>query len=115
MAFAGLRSLTTARHLLLVREWPGSSWRSLGAIAELPHVQPKLADSPTQRIPVHAQLARGAALVSLVLLKHRSDEAAFELAHCFRVEDIALVHLLYECFQLIFHGISLFRLLTVSR
>lgn len=57
---------------------------------------------------MHAEFARRAALVTLIFLEHREDEALLKFAHCFGVKNVALVHLLYECFQLIFHGISLF-------
>ena len=56
---------------------------------------------------MHFQLARGAALVALVLLKHGENKPFLELAYGFRVEDIALVHLHDEGFKLILHSVSL--------
>jgi hypothetical protein len=53
---------------------------------------------------MHSQLAGGAALVALVFFQHGRDEAPLEFAHCLGIENIAVVHLLYECFELIFHG-----------
>src|SRR5712671_5199616 len=58
---------------------------------------------------MHSKLARGSALVALILLKNGEDEALLEFAHTFGVKDVALVHLQNECFQLIFHGGSLSR------
>jgi len=57
---------------------------------------------------VHAQFARGAALVALILLQHCQDEALLEFAHGFRIEDIAFVHLHDEGFELISHGVLSF-------
>ena len=56
---------------------------------------------------MHIQLARGPALVAVVLLQYGQNEALLELAHRFGVQNVALVHLHNQCFKLISHGISL--------
>ena len=56
---------------------------------------------------MHPQLACCFALVALVFLQHRQDKPLLELAHRLGVQDIALVHLHDECFELVSHGISL--------
>jgi hypothetical protein len=56
---------------------------------------------------MHSELPRGSALITLVFLQHRQDEAFFELAYGFGVKNIAFVHLHDECFELISHGLSL--------
>ena len=56
---------------------------------------------------MHSQLAGGAALVAVVFLEHGSDEPPLEFLHRFGIQNVALVHLLHERFQLIFHRISL--------
>src|SRR5437879_11553749 len=57
---------------------------------------------------MHAQFARGTALVALVFLQDGHDKSLFELAHRFGVKNVALIHLHDERFQLIFHGGALF-------
>jgi hypothetical protein len=52
-------------------------------------------------------LTSGPALVSAVFLQHRQNESLLEFAHCLGVQDVALVHLQDECFELISHGILL--------
>ena len=64
---------------------------------------------------MHSQLAGCTALVAFIFFEHSRNEAALELPNGFGVKNIALVHLLYECFQLIFHGDLSFRLLKGSR
>ena len=61
---------------------------------------------------MHSQLPRGAALVALVFLENSSDEAFLEFSDRFGIKNVALIHLVYECFQLIFHRISLSVLLN---
>jgi hypothetical protein len=56
---------------------------------------------------VHTQFASGAALVAFVLLQDCKNEFLFEFAHSFGVQNVAPVHLQYEGFELISHGVSL--------
>jgi len=58
---------------------------------------------------MHAELASGSALIALVFLEHSQDEPLLELAYCLGIQNVAFVHLDYECFELISHGISLSR------
>jgi hypothetical protein len=97
-----------AHGLLLHRDWARAARRALGAIAQLADVNFQFADGAAEGVAVHAQFARGAALVALVFLKDGKNEALLEFAHAFGVEDVAFVHLQNECFQLIFHDASLF-------
>ena len=57
---------------------------------------------------MHSELPGCAALVALVFLENSCDEALFEFPDRFGIKNVALIHLVYECFQLIFHRISLF-------
>jgi hypothetical protein len=52
---------------------------------------------------MHPQFSRGLALVAAVFFEDRDDEPLFEFAHSFGVENSALLHLLDECFELVFH------------
>jgi len=56
---------------------------------------------------MHSQLPCGATLVPFVFLENSCDEALLEFSDRFGIKNVALIHLVYECFQLIFHGISL--------
>ena len=56
---------------------------------------------------MHPQLARRAALVSVVFLQHGEDEPLLELPYRLGVQNIAFVHLQDECFELISQGILL--------
>jgi hypothetical protein len=58
----------------------------------------ELVDRAAESVAVHAQLARGAALVALVFLEHGEDEAFLELTHTLCIKDVAFVHLQDECF-----------------
>ena len=51
-----------------------AAWRTLHAIAQLAHVNLELGDGAAQRVAVHAQFARRAALVALVLLQNGQDK-----------------------------------------
>ena len=95
------------RQLLFIGHGTGAAWGTLDSVTQLAHVNLELGNRAAQRVPVHSQFARRAALVALVLLQHSQDEALLELPHRFGVKNIAFVHLQDECFQLIFHGISL--------
>jgi hypothetical protein len=82
------------------------------AVAELTHVKFELSDGAAQGVSMHSQLPRGATLVALVFLENSSDEAFLEFSDRFGIKNVALIHLVYECFQLIFHRISLSVLLN---
>jgi len=56
---------------------------------------------------MHPQLARGPALVSIIFLKDGENEPLFEFSYCFRIKNIAFVHLQDKRFQLISHNLSL--------
>jgi len=71
------------------------------------YVEVKFGDGTAESVAVHTQLACGLALVALIFLQHRKDEALLEFANCLRVEDSAFVHLQYQGFQLVFHSASL--------
>lgn len=81
--------------------------RAFGAISKLPDVYFQLVDRAAQGIAVHAEFAGGAALVALVFLKDGEDKALLEFPYTLGIQDVALVHLQDECFQLIFHDVSL--------
>ena len=53
---------------------------------------------------MHSKLTSRTALVPLILLKDRQNESFLEFTDRFRVKNVALVHLQYECLKLIFHG-----------
>ena len=56
---------------------------------------------------MHSKLARGAALIAFIFFENRRNEALLEFSDRFRIKNVALIHLVYECFQLVFHRISL--------
>lgn len=85
----------------------GTTWRAPAAIAELTHVKLELGNGAAQGVAMHSQLPRSAALVALVFLENSCNEALFEFSDRFGIKNVALIHLVYECFQLIFHRISL--------
>src|SRR5712675_1637462 len=86
---------------------PRAARWALGSVAKLPDVDLELIDGAAERVTMHPQLAGGAALVALIFLQNGQDESLLEFAHTLRIENVALVHLQDECFQLIFHGRSL--------
>ena len=96
-----------ANRFLIVAAEPGAPRRTFDAVAQLPHVNLQLADGAAQGITVHAEFARGPALISSVLLQHGEDKPFLEFAYGLGVKNIALVHLKDKGFELIFHGISL--------
>ena len=57
---------------------------------------------PAQGVAVHSQLPGCLALIAPIFLEIGHDETLLEFANRFRVEDVAVVHLKDECFQLIF-------------
>jgi len=56
---------------------------------------------------MHSQFTCCPALISIVFLQHGKDEPLLEFADRLRVQNITLVHLQDECFELISHGIPL--------
>ena len=104
--------LSTSRFMIGARLSPnGTTVRpkvALVTIPKLPYINLQFADSATQGVAVHSQLAGGAALVALVFLENSQDEPFFEFPHALRVKNVAAVHLQNECFQLIFHDARLF-------
>jgi len=99
-----------ADDLLLEADRAGAAWRTFDAVAELADIDLQLGDGAAESVAVHAQFARGAALVAFVLLKNGEDKALLEFPHTLGVKDVAAVHLQNQCFQLIFH--DAFSLLT---
>src|SRR5580704_253415 len=93
--------------LLLVSYRTGTAGWALAAVTELANVDLQLRNRSAQCVAVHAEFARGTALVPLIFLQHRQNELLLEFAHGFRIKDVAAVHLHDECFELISHGISL--------
>jgi hypothetical protein len=82
-----------------------ASRRTPAAVPEFANIDLEFADGAAQGVAVHSQLPGSAALVAFVFLKDCRDEALFEFSDRFGIKDVALIHLVYECFQLIFHRI----------
>src|ERR1051326_6635110 len=82
----------------------GGAGGAAPAIAQRGDVEFEFVDGAAQRIAVHAEFARGLALVPVVFLQHGQQEAFLEFADGFGVEDSGFVHLRHESFQLILHG-----------
>lgn len=85
-----------------------AAYGAAGAIAELADIELELGDGARESIAVHAEFAGGLALIAFVLLKHIHDEALFEFADSFRIKNSTGVHLSYECFKLVLHGVLSF-------
>ena len=85
----------------------GTAWGTLHAVAQLANIDFQFGEGAAESVAVHAQLARGAALVAFVFLKHGQDKALFKLTNGLGVQNIAFVHLHDERFELIFHSLSL--------
>jgi hypothetical protein len=85
----------------------GTSWRTPAAIAELTHIKFEFANGTAQSIAVHPQLPGGATLIALVLFEDGCYETFLEFSYCFGIKDVASIHLVYKCFELIFHRNSL--------
>lgn len=81
--------------------------RAPAAVAELTHVKFELRDGPAQGVAMHSQLPCGPALVAFIFFENSCDKALLEFSDRFGIKNVALIHLVYECFQLIFHRISL--------
>ena len=103
----GTSATCLARRLFLITNRSRAAGWALDPIAQLTNVDLELGDGAAQSVAVHAQLARGAALVAFVLLQNRQNEFLFEFAHRFGIKNITPVHLHNKCFELISHGISL--------
>lgn len=92
-----------ARYLLLECGRPRAARRTFAAVAELPDIDPQFIHGAAEGVAMHPQLAGSAALVALVFFQHSGNEPSFKFAYGLRIENIASVHLLHECFELIFH------------
>lgn len=55
-----------AGELLLKSNWPGSTWRTPSAIAELANVKLQLGNGAAQGVAMHSQLPRRTALIAFV-------------------------------------------------
>ena len=96
-----------SRRALVVGRGSYTTGRTTCSRPKRPHVEIQFRNRPAQCITVHAQLPCRLTLIALVLLKHGQNELLLELAYCFRIKNAALMHLKYECFQLVFHSASL--------
>ena len=96
-----------AGEFFLVGDGTGGARRTPAAIAELTNIEFEFSDSAAQGVAMHSELPRGAALVALVFFENSCDETLLEFSDRFGIKNVALIHLVYECFQLIFHRISL--------
>src|SRR5207247_1417047 len=92
----------------LHRHAPFAAHRPPPAISKLPHIEIQLGDGPAEGIAMHTQLPCCLALVAPICIKDVHDEAFFEFAYRFRIEDATGVHLNDECFELLFHGFLAF-------
>ncbi len=98
---------SSADDLLFHSDRASTTGRTFDAIAQLADVNLEFRDGAAESIAVHAEFARSAALVALVLLQNGENESLLKLAHALGIKNIAAVHLQDECFQLIFHDESL--------
>ena len=96
-----------AGNFLVVSCRTGCPRRALGAVTKLTHIYFEFVNGAAEGVAVHSQLPRCPALVAFVFFQDRRNEATLEFANRFRIKNIAAVHLQHECFELIFHGISL--------
>ena len=76
-------------------------------MADALDVELELGDGAAQGVAMHSELARGFALVPVVLLENRDDESFLKFADGFRIQNAALEHLENKCFELVFHSASL--------
>src|ERR1039458_5093109 len=105
----GTRSVSLTGGFPVHRDCMGAAWRPARTVAQALGIQLQLGDGTAKGVAVHAQLARGLALVSLAVLQHRENESLLEFTHAFGIGDAVFVHLQDQSFQLIFHNASLFR------
>src|SRR5271165_6138431 len=94
------------RYLPLHRDRVRATRRPACSRAQFFGVEFELRDSAAESVAVHAQLARGLALVSLAVLQHGQNEFLLEFTDGFRISDAALVHLQNQSFQLVSHNAS---------
>jgi len=87
----------------------GATGGTLGAAAHRTNVDLEFLHGSAQGVAVHSQLPGCLALIAAIFLENRHDKTLFEFANRFRVEDVAVVHLKDECFQLIFQCCLVFR------
>ena len=95
--FAVEEAFLTRKSLLVSCNAHAARW-TLPAVTEFADINLQLSDGAAQSIAVHSQLARCAALIPLVLFEHSRNKALFEFSDRFGIENVALVHLLYERF-----------------
>src|ERR1019366_6508926 len=103
----GTRNESLTGGFPLHRDCMGAAWRPARTVAQALGIQLQLGDGTAKGVAVHAQLARGLALVSLAVLQHRENESLLEFTHAFGIGDAVLVHLQDQSFQLIFHNAPL--------
>jgi len=89
--------------LALLSHRTGAARRALDAFADGLEVDFQLRQCAAEGVAVHAQLARGAALVAFVLRQYGQDEALLKFAHGLGVKNFAVMHLQDEGFELVFH------------
>src|ERR1019366_3797998 len=90
------------------RDRMGAARRPARTMTQAFGIQLKFGDGTAEGVAVHAQLARGLALITLAFLQHRENESLLEFAHAFGISYAVFVHLQDQSFQLIFHNASLF-------
>lgn len=56
---------------------------------------------------MHTEVFSCAALIALIFLQNRQNESFLKLANSLGIEDVALIHLHNECFELISHSLPL--------
>ncbi len=71
------------------------------------YIEFQFSDRAAKGVAVHAELARGLALIPIVLLQNGDNKSFLELPDGFRVQDAAFVHLQYQSFKLVLHSASL--------
>ena len=86
------KNQSLACRFALYRQRASASWRTF-AVAERTHIDLQLCQGPTEGVAMHSKLTSRTALVPLILLKNRQNEAFFEFTNGFRVKNVALVHL----------------------
>src|SRR5688572_1902504 len=94
------------RRFFLHRQRTRAAWWPPGGGPQRAQVELELGDGAAQGVAVHSQFARRPALIAAILLQDRHDEALLKLTHRLGIQDSASVHLLDECFELVFHRAS---------
>jgi len=98
----------SADRFFIVSGGTSAARRTFDPGPQLPYINLQLGDGATEGVAMHPQLARGAALVSIIFLQHSEDKALLEFPHRFGIKNIAFIHLQDKCFELISQGASLF-------